>query len=161
MSLLPLDIDLPREGEGHRNWSASLVKKGSAMPSEGRVTVLSRVAWRRRVGELITDWFTAIRKASDSAQAARDSSRRDLQMVTLERPEIFYEDTVSFRENLHWTGKGVFQEAVKESTKILSAMRRRGCNVTASSAKEDLADFVRFLETYVGMDDPEWSRLEK
>ena len=103
VSLLPLDIDLPREGEGRPNWSASLVKKGSAMPSEGRVTVLSRVAWRRRVGELITDWFTAIRKANDSAQAARDSSRSDLQMATLERPDIFYEDTVSFGENLHRT----------------------------------------------------------
>ena len=117
------------------------------MPSEGRVTVLPRVAWRRRVGELITEWFTAIRKANESATAARDSSRRDLQRVALERPEIFYKDSVSFGENLHRIGKGLFQEAVKESTGILSAMMRRGCTVTASSSKEDVADFVRFLET--------------
>ena len=131
------------------------------MPSEGRVTVLPRVAWRRRVGELITEWFTAIRKANENATAARDSSRRDLQRVTLERPEIFYEDSVSFWENLRRTGKGLFQEAVKESTGILSAMMRRGCTVTASSSKEDVADFVRFLESYVGMDEPEWSKFEK
>ena len=161
VSLLPVDIDLPREGEGHPNWSTSLVKKGSAMPPDGRVTILSRMAWRKRVGEHITVWFTAIRKANDSAQAARDSSRRDLQMVKLERPEVFYEDAVSFGENLHRAGKGIFQEAVKESTRILSAMMRRGCSVAASSAKGDVTDFVRFLETYVGMDDPKWSKLEK
>ena len=160
-SLLPLDIDLPREREGHPNWSASLVKKGNAMPSEGRVVVLPRIAWRRRVGELLTEWFTAVWKGNESAMAARDSSRRDLQRASLERPEIFYEDSVSFGENLHRAGKGLFQEAVKESTGILSAMMRRGCTITASSSKEDVADFVRFIESYVGMEEPEWSKLEK
>ena len=132
VSLLPLDIDLPREGEGRPNWPASLVKKGSAMPSEGRVTVLSR--WREmESGRTHTDGY-GDRKANERPSSERPS-RRDVQMVTLERPEIFYEDTVSFGENLHRTGKGVFQEAVKESTNILSTMMRRGCNVTASSAK--------------------------
>ena len=77
------------------------------MPSEGRVVVLPRVAWRRRVGELLTDWFTAIRKGNESSVAARDSSRRDLQRVILERPEIFYEDSVNFGENLHRAGKAI------------------------------------------------------
>ena len=68
---------------------------------------------------------------------------------------------MSFGENLHRTGKGLFQQAVKESTGILSAMMRRGCSVTASNSKEDVADFVGFIESYVGLEEPEWSKLEK
>ena len=64
------------------------MKKGNAMASEGRVVVLPRMAWRRRVGDLLTEWFTAIRKGNESAVAARDSSKRDLQRVRLERYEI-------------------------------------------------------------------------
>ena len=86
---LPLDIDLPREGEGHPNFNPALSAKKTQMPPKGSVKLCLNSGWKKRVGGLIGGWYKALVNADNENRGMGDSSRGLVRETVMERSEIF------------------------------------------------------------------------
>ena len=105
-TILPLDIDAPREGEGHPNFNPNAAAKKTQMPSKGRVKLCLNSGWKKRVGGTIGGWYKALVNADNENRGMGDMSRGLVRETEMDRSEIFFPHTRKYGDELHGARKG-------------------------------------------------------
>ena len=159
--ILPMDIDLPREG--HPNFQPSSLGKAAQMPSKGRVRLCLNSQWGKRVGGTINGWYKALIGADNENKTMGDASKGLVRETVMERSEIFFPYTRRYGDVIYMATardreeEDIFAASVQDSVGILEKMLRKGS--TGKSGAEGVARAMRFIEAYVALADPDWEAL--